>query len=422
MTLLAKRPGFGWEEMLGLLIRARAEGTLSAEGPTGPIDLLFQNGMVLMPLASSRGSRQADQRRANALLLEALRWREVSFRFKPGVVPPGTIARRSLVLRQERVLAEAGRRSAPGVQEEERPAVWGDLPGEWLPALLRGLGLHRRSGRIVLETEDGTKLRLRLEDGELRSPETWPTASVEDRELRRILLCACRSVSLRFAFVAIGRGAAAEASLPPGTGRLLGIVARQQEQWRRVHELLASGQVVYRLRSPGLAQAARELTGLPRLVAAIDGSRSFAELLAATDLPPLLAAHALARLLVEQHAVAMKRPGASKASSLALGSGDLRALAASPSSSSSELAPTSTAVAVVGAATGPPAVAPRTPVDFPPRRSLESEVLACAAMRDDASGSGDSRRVSIEEARRRQSTSIRVRHAATSRLRRMRAG
>lgn len=423
MTLLARRPGFGWEEVLGLLVRGGAEGTISAcdEATGACVDILFLDNMVLLPIAASRGSRQVDQREANARLREALGWSQVSFRFKPGFIAPGTVAHRSLVLEPPRLLQLARQRSAPAGGDRDTPAVWGELPGAWLTALLRGLGLHRRSGRLVIETEDGAKLRLVLRAGEVGCAEAGVTAATEERELRRTLLTAGSSPRLRFAFVARGPGTPSD-GLPPGTGRLLKLVARQGEVWRRVNKLLAARHTAYRLTSPAAAGAARELTGLPRLVAALDGSRSFVELLADTELPPLIAAHGLARLMVERHAVACRRPGApSDASSLALGSGDLRELAASPSSSCSGLVPARATVATAVAATAPPVAAPRLPA------TLESEVLTCAATSEDpwpaARPLQDSRRWSpMEVERKKRSTAIQVRRPATARLRRMRAG
>lgn len=347
MTLHARLPGLGWDEVLELLVRAGAEGALRVEGEEGSIQLLFQNGVVLLPLERTSGSRDEDQRLGNRRLLRALRWRRVTFRFAPGEVPPGTVARRSLVLRQDQLLQAARVRPRGIGSAEPTPALWGDLPGSWLPVLLRCLGARLRTGRLVLQGDMGERAILRLEAGELRpgSP-----GCEGERFLRRELLAVCRAPRLRVGFLA--EGEAAEVSpLPANTGRLLAAAARQEDLQRRVQKLFQARDTGYRLREPGVLSAALELTGLPELVHALDGQRSFRELLALTGLPPLLAAHALARLLLEGLAQAGRRPAVGTHTDLALGSGDLRALASS-SSSSSELAA--------------PIAAPRSPGDLPP--------------------------------------------------------
>lgn len=350
MSLHARLPGLGWDELLSLLVRVGAEGALRVESDLGALDLIFTNGVVLLPLARTSGSRKDDQRRGNRRLLKALRARRVSFRFQAGETPPGTVARRTLVLRQEPLLREAATRRPRGVNPGEPvPALWGDVPGSWVAGVLRALGAHRRSGRLVLEGDQGQRAILRLEAGELR-PATPDQEAL--RALRRDVLAVCRASLVRVAFLA--EGEAAEAGpLPPETGRLLAALTRVEELWRRVHKLMAANHTAFRLRDPARRDEACALTGLPPLVGALDGRRNFAEVLEATGLPPLLAAHGLARLLLEGLVAPARRPesapvaregvavpggsAGSAGSELGLGSGDLRALA-SPSDAAPQVA------------------------------------------------------------------------------------
>lgn len=295
MTLHARWPGLGWDELLALLIATGAEGTLRVESELGSVALLFTNGVVLLPLPATCGSREEDQRRGNRRLLRCLRARQVAFRFEPGEPPPGTVARRTLVLRLEPLLREALTRRARGVGSgEPTPAVWGTIPGRWVPALLRELGRRRRSGRLVLrdESDDQRPVEVRLVAGELRrvsSDEPVPPAE---------LLGVSSAATVQVALLASGEAATAH-DLPAATAQLLVTLQRLQDLERRTGKLLAARETGFRLRAEAADQA-RRVSGLPELLPLLDGRHPFADMVRLARVPALVAGRALARLLLER--------------------------------------------------------------------------------------------------------------------------
>lgn len=136
-------------DLITLLDRSEWEGTLRVRRDGETALFVLQGGLVLFPLPRPRVSRKAsgaqlkrrrqrDELRANRRMVEVTRWERGSFRCFAGQVPKGFVARRTLVVRVERLQRHCGVPTrGPSWGWEAAVGLQGTVAGRDLPDLAR---------------------------------------------------------------------------------------------------------------------------------------------------------------------------------------------------------------------------------------------------------------------------------------------